>query len=171
MPEFRVGEGPRWIALAAAVLAVLAALCGLLSNLRVTQSTMAKSDAIIHTAQASDTYGEYESRSIKQHVYEAAVAAGARDPAKLQAIAQHESAGKEPLLKKAKALQEEALHDTERAEHLLHAHEVLEVATTLFEVAIVMVSIAALVGTRLLPLVAAIATGSGLIVGLYGMLS
>ena len=55
-----------------------------------------------------------------------------------------------------------------RAEHLLASHEILEVATTLFEIAIVLVSVSALVGTRLLPIVAGVLTASGLLIALRG---
>ena len=41
-------------------------------------------------------------------------------------------------------------------------HETIEVATTLFEVAIVLVSITALVGSRVLPVSAGIAAALGL---------
>ena len=171
MPELEVHhDGPRWIPVAAAVLALAAAVSGLLGNLRVTQSNSVKSDAIITATRAADTYNEYESRNIREKIYEAAVASGnARNPAPLQAIAEHERSFKAPLLAKAQALDEEARRAVERAEHLLTAHEILEIGTTLFEIAIVLVSIAALAGTRLLPLVAAIASGLGLVATAAGL--
>jgi hypothetical protein len=155
--------------MATALLALLAAVTGLLGNLRVTQANMAKSDAIIATTNAADAYNEYESRSIKEHIYEAAVAAGTtRDPKPLQQIAQHEASGKAVLLAKARALEKTAARFTERSEHILTSHEILEVGTTLFEIAIVLISVAALVGSRLLPITAAIAGAAGAVVGLYG---
>jgi hypothetical protein len=164
-------SSPRWIPIATALLALLAAVSGLLGNLRVTQANMAKSDATIATSHAADTYNEYESRSIKQHIYEAAIAAGTtRDPKPLQNIAQHESSGKAALLAKARAFGAEEKRLTERSEHILSSHEILEVATTLFEIAIVLISVAALVGSRLLPLSAAAAGIIGAIVGIIGFL-
>jgi hypothetical protein len=162
-------KAPRWIPMATALLALLAAVSGLLGNLRVTQANMAKSDAIIATTHAADTYNEYESRSIKEHIYEAAVAAGTtRDPKPLQLIAQHEASGKGPLLSKARAFEDAAQRFTERSGHILASHEILEVATTLFEIAIVLISVAALVGSRLLPITAGLAGLAGALVGVYG---
>ena len=162
-------KAPRWIPIATALLALLAAVTGLLGNLRVTQANFAKSNAIIATTHAADTYNEYESRSIKGHIYEAAIASGtARDPRALERIAEHESAGKPALLKKAKAFEVEAQQFSERSEHILTSHEILEVSTTLFEIAIVLISVAALVGSRLLPLTAGVAGVVGAVVGAIG---
>lgn len=164
--------GLRWVPLAAAVLAVLAAIGGFLANQRSTQALVAKNDAIVAVTRASDTYNEYESRSIKQHIYEAAIVAGrGGNVAKLHAVAAHESAAKGPVLEKARGYDEDAVRQNERSERLLHAHEILEIATTLFEIAIVLVSITALVGSRLLPIVSGGAAAIGVAVLIVGALS
>lgn len=165
-------HAPRWIPIAAAVLALLAASTGLIANLRVTQSSAAKSDAIIFITRAADTYNEFDSRSVRQHIYEAALE-GTTDPrhaAKLRSVAEHEKQEKAPLLEKARKLDERSREATERAEHILASHEILSVATTLFEIGIVLVSITALVGSRLLPVAAAIATAAGLVIAIRGLL-
>lgn len=162
-------KAPRWIPMATALLALLAAVTGLLGNLRVTQSNLAKSNAIIATTHAADTYNEYESRSIKEHIYEAALATGtAHDPKALAAIAKHEASGKGALLAKAHDFEAAAAFDSERSEHILTSHEILEVSTTLFEIAIVLISVSALVGSRLLPITAAVAGAIGAVVGVIG---
>ena len=160
----------RWIPICAAVLALLAASSGLLAGLRATQANAVKSDAIIYTERAVDTYNEYDGRAVRQHIYEAAIV-GTGDPkriARLRAVADHEKAEKAPLLEKARKLDEESRAATERAEHILKSHEILAVAATLFDVAIVLVSVSALVGSRLLPTMAAITTIVGLVIGLRG---
>ena len=171
MPEFEVHNGgPRWIPVAAAVLALAAAVSSLLGNLRATQSNAIKSDAVIAATRAADTYNEYESRNIREKIYEAAVAGGnVRDPAPLRAIAEHERSFKAPLLAKAQALDEETRRGVLRAEHLLTAHEIFEIGATMFEVAIVLISIAALAGTRLLPVAAAVASGIGAVATAAGL--
>jgi hypothetical protein len=163
---------PRWIPIAAAVLALLAASTGLVANLRVTQSSAAKSDAIIFITRAADTYGEYNSRSVRQHIYEAAAAGttDAKRAAHLLSIAEHEAQAKVPLLPEARKLDTQSREATTRAEHILISHEILEVATTLFEVAIVLVSVTALVGSRLLPIAAAVGTAVGIAIALRGLL-
>jgi hypothetical protein len=165
-------RAPRWIPIAAALLALFAASTGLVANLRVTQSSATKSDAIILATQAADTYNEYDVRSVKQHIYEAALE-GTSDPkhaARLRSVAEHENKSKAPLLAKARALDAESRKATARAEHILTSHEILAVATTLFEIAIVLVSVTALVGSRLLPAAAALATVVGIAIAVRGVL-
>lgn len=156
---------PRWIPLAAAILAVLAAISGFVSNLRATRALIAKNDSIVATARATDTYNEYEAGRIKYYIYQAAIDAGrGGDIAKLRGIANREANKGAPILAKARNYDANAMHENERSERLLFSHEVLEVATTLFEISIVLVSITALVGSRLLPIVAAVASGIGVII-------
>jgi hypothetical protein len=57
-----------------------------------------------------------------------------------------------------------------KSEHLMDQHETIEVGSTLFEVSIVLVSITALVGSRLLPVAAGCAAALGAASFIYGML-
>ena len=164
-------NAPRWISIAAAVLALLAASCGLMANLRVTLSNATRSNAIIDVTRAADAYNEYDGKAVRQHIYEAAII-GVSDPkrvARLRSVADHEAAGKAPLLAKAKALDKASREATDEADHILKSHEILEVATTLFEISIVLVSITALVGGRLLPICAGSATAIGIVIALIGL--
>jgi hypothetical protein len=158
-------EGPRWVPIAAAVLAVLAAVAGYFGNLRSTQALVAKNDSIVATTHASDTYAQYQAGRVKFYLAQTALDQGLNaggNRAKLQATAAHEASKGEPLLKKAAGFEAEAAHHNERSERLLDQHETIEVATTLFEVAIVLVSITALVGSRLLPVTAGVAALLGM---------
>ena len=161
---------PRWIPIAAAILALLAASTGLFANLRVTQSSATKTDGIIYTMRAADAYSEYDTRAVRQHIYEAQTitTTNAKILEKLKSTAKHESEEKAPLLKKARDLDKQAQAATAKAEHILASHEILEVATTLFEIAIVLVSITALAGSRVLPISAAIATAAGIVIAIRG---
>jgi hypothetical protein len=166
-------EGPRWIPVVAAALAVLAAVSGFLSNVRMTGALMAKNDAIVKTTLASDTYAEYQSSRIKFYIAQTAIDAGIGPSGhieKIRDVITHESAKKDPLLKKAQSFEKEAEAQNQLSERLLKSHEIIEVAVTLFEVSIVLVSITALVGSKLLPWVAGIASGAGLVILAVGLL-
>ncbi len=166
-------EGPRWVPVAAAALAVLAALSGYLSNLRSTGALIAKNDSIVAITRTSDTYNEFQAGRLKFYVSQSAIDAGVGPGGnlrRLKANAKRESAKGAPLLEKAARFEREAERDNARSEHLLAQHETIEVATTLFEVSIVLVSITALVGSRLLPIVAGAASGLGLLIFAYGLL-
>ncbi len=164
------GGGAKWVPVAAAILAVLSAVSGFLSNVRSTAALVAKNDAIVATAHASDTYAQYEAERQKFYAYQALIDAGiARNIGKLRATTSREAKKGPPLLAKAHAFEEEATRFNERSESLLGSHERIEVSATLFEVAIVLISISALVGSRILPMTAGIATAIGLAVFVIGL--
>jgi len=162
-------EGPRWIPVAAAVLAVLAALSGFVSNLRATAAVIEKNDAIVAVSRAADTWSEYEAERIKYYVYQSQIDGGNERP-KLRQTAAREAKKSPPIAARARAYEHDADEHNRASEHVLAQHETLEVATTLFEVAIVVVSISALVGSRLLHIVAAVAAAIGLAVFFAGLL-
>jgi hypothetical protein len=165
-------EGPGWVPLAAASLAVLAAVSGYFGNLRSTEALVAKNDAIVSTTRASDTWAQYQAERIKYYIAQTAldggVGPGANVP-RLKRNAAEEKAKAPPLMEKARAFEEEAKRDGERSERFLKQHETIEVGTTLFEVAIVLVSITVLVGSRLLPIVAGLAAAIGVVFFLLGL--
>jgi hypothetical protein len=166
-------EGPRWVPVAAAALAVLAALGGFLSNLRSTGALIAKNDSIVATTRASDTYNEYQASRLKFYVSQSQIDAGVGpggNIARLKDNVKRQAAKAPALLAKAREFEHEAERDNVRSEHLLAQHETIEVATTLFEVSIVLVSITALVGSRLLPIVAGVASALGIAIFSYGLL-
>jgi hypothetical protein len=165
-------EGPRWVPIAAAVLAVLAAVSSYFGNLRSTQALVAKNDAIVATTHASDTFAQYQAGRIKYYLAQTALDQGVNaggNARKLRSAAEHENAKGPELLETAKKFEEAAAHQTERSERLLNSHETIEVGTTLFEVGIVLVSITALVGSRLLPIVAGCAALLGMGFFLVGL--
>jgi hypothetical protein len=166
-----VREGtPSWIPVAAAILAVFAAVSGVLANLRTTAALVAKNDAIVATAHAADSWNEYEARSIKEHIDEVAtLTAPPKDVPRLRSLATHERVAAQPAMSRARGYEDEAERYNTRSERLIAAHEVLEVSTTLFEVSIVLVSMTALIRTRLLPIVAGIGALVGVVILLIGV--
>jgi hypothetical protein len=166
------GRGARWVPVAAAILAVLAAMTSLVTTQRSTLALVSKNQAILLTTKASDAYNEYEARSIKQHLYEALIAAGGvRNPAKLHAIARHESSAGVPVIAKAREFEHGAEAANEQSERALHSYERLEIGVTFLEIAIVLVSISALASTRFLTIVACAATIAGIALSLIGFFS
>jgi hypothetical protein len=165
--------GSRWVPVAAAVLAVLAAVSGFLANVRATQSLIAKNDSIVATTRASDTYNEYQAERLKFAIVESALEAGTAPPsnaAKLRATAAREAAKAPPLMTLAQSFEHRADDLDAKSEHLLSQHETLEIASTLFEVSIVLVSVTALVGSRVLPIAAGIASAVGALAFALGLL-
>ncbi len=164
-------HGAKWVPIAAAIIAVIAAFANLVASQRSTYALVAKNEALRLTTLASDSYNEYESRSIKQHIYEAQIASGnVRRVAPLQAIVVRERSEKAPILSKARAYERDAVRSNETSAHELHSYETMEIGITFLEIAIVLVSISALATTRLLTVIAAGAFGLGIVISLYGAL-
>ncbi len=164
--------GPSWVPIAAAVLAVLAAISGYFGNLRSTQALVEKNDAIVATTHASDTWSQYQSERVKYYIATTAIDQGVNgngNEDNLRRLADAEKTKAPPLMTRARAFEEEAKHHNERSERLLQQHETIEVGSTLFEVAIVLVSITALVGSRVLPYTAGAAAVLGMIFFLVGL--
>lgn len=155
--------GSRWMPIAAALVAVVAAMAGLASNQRATQALIAKNQAVLSFTRASDTYNYYQAKAIKEDVYVATSAVGNPGAAAaLRKVAEHEHTSKATVLAQARDLEKQADQDDDRSERLMHSHETIAIGVTFLEVAIVILSISSLVGTVVLPVIAAAATLTGL---------
>jgi uncharacterized protein DUF4337 len=67
-----IGWG-RYLALSTAIIAVLAAVASLVSGNFATHALLAKNDALLMQIKASDTWNEYQSKSLKIHLLEGGI--------------------------------------------------------------------------------------------------
>lgn len=123
-----------WVALSTAILAVLAAIAGLLSGMHANEAMMSQ-------IQASDQWAYYQAKSIKAAVLEAkttfASAETARDKEK---AAQYQEEQAE--------IKREAEHKQAEAKANFHKHEVFARNVTMFQIAIAIAAISALTKKR-----------------------
>ncbi|GEM_PF-2621041 len=159
----------RWMPIAAAAVAVLAALATMMSNQRANQAIIAKNQAIVSFTRASDTYNYYQAKSIKEEVYRATIMSRGSPLPQAQAIVDHEHASKQTVLSKAMALEKQAGREDDLSERYVHSYETLEIGVAFFEVAVVIFSISSLLQTLLLPAVAAVAALVGLGFSIAGL--
>jgi len=142
-------RGSRLVSLAAAIIAVLAALGALFTHHRAISALSAKNHAILLQARASDTYNRYEAGRVRAQVLEALIDAGSyRDEAaraRMESIVEKERAVYARDFTKAQDLETESNVSESRSEEFLKSYELLEVATSTFDISIVLVSISALV--------------------------
>jgi hypothetical protein len=181
MPEFNAGhaldeamerheqiaEGGILVPVAAAVIAVFAALATLFANHNSISGLAEKNEAILYQIRSADQYSYYESSRIKSHVYQAILGSGIVGAPDSRKQMTNTIAGEQA---KANRIQTKAQEDDVLAaehardsESYMKAYEKFEVATTLFEVSIVLVSITALMRTRAMLFVAAGATFVGIV--------
>jgi hypothetical protein len=165
--------GSRLVSLAAAIIAVLAALGTLFAHHRSISALSSKNQAILTQARASDTYNAYEAKQTRYNIYRALLASDlvrkAETRARLESVAESESVSAPPVLQRAKDLEKQALHEDERSDQIMKSYETLQFATTAFEISIVLVSISALAGARLLLPLGCVLSAFGLVLFVTGL--
>jgi predicted cobalt transporter CbtA len=142
----------RLVSLAAAIVAVLAALGTLVAHHRSVAALDEKNRAILAQERAFDAYNAYDAKQTRFTVYQAIVITGlVHDAAaleRLKAVAAEEHRSSPASLERARLFSAQAKEAEEHAEALLRSYETVQAATTFFEIAIVLVSIATLTGSR-----------------------
>jgi len=123
-----------WVALSTALLAVLAAIAGLLSGKHA-------NEAMINQIEASDQWSYYQAKSIKAAVLDAKIALSAmpseKDREKTAKYQEEES-----------EIKSEAEHKEAAAKSNFHKHEVFARGVTMFQIAIAIAAISALTKRR-----------------------
>ena len=123
-----------WVALSTAILAVLAAITGLLSGKHANEAMMSQ-------IEASDQWGYYQAKSIKASVLDAKIALSSApnesDPAK-----------RDRYEKEQEEIKTEAEHKQGEAKSNFHQHEVFARSVTMFQIAIAIAAISALTKKR-----------------------
>ena len=123
-----------WVALSTAILAVLAAIAGLLSGHHA-------NEAMMNQIEASDQWAFYQAKSIKASVLEAkmtlATAATEKDQEKATQYQEEQS-----------EIKREAEHKQAEAKANFHKHEVFARSVTMFQIAIAIAAVSALTKNR-----------------------
>jgi hypothetical protein len=138
-----------WVALSTAVLAVLAAIAGLLSGSHA-------NEAMMNQIEASDQWGYYQAKSIKASVLEAtmtlAPSATAQDKEKAEKYQEEQA-----------EIKREAEHKQADAKANFHKHEVFARSVTMFQIAIAIAAISALTGRQRFWIVSLVFGGAGVV--------
>jgi Domain of unknown function (DUF4337) len=156
----------------AAVIAVLAALGTLFAHHASIIALAAANQAVLAQGRATSGYTAYEATQVRYNVFQALLATGivreASARANLQSVAEGEKSASPPLLKKAQALEDQVARDEERSDVILRAYETLQLATTLFEVSIILVSLSALGTARIFLPIGTTLSAIGLVLLIIG---
>lgn len=163
----QVTQGERFIPVSTAIVAVLAALATLFSNHSSVTGLQARTQAGITQTKASDQYNYYESKRIKAEVSQALLEAGlinnSSARAGLRARIAKQSSDAAKVLQTAQAEEAQSEQELDAAERAMGSYEAHEIAATMFEVSIVLLSITALTHKfKGLLAIAGIGTAAGL---------
>jgi hypothetical protein len=142
-----------WVALSTAVLAVLAAIAGLLSGSHA-------NEAMMDQIQASDQWSYYQAKSIKSAVLDAKISPDEKDRAK---VAKYEEEQSE--------IKTEAEKKQSEARANFHRHEVFARGVTMFQIAIAVAAISALTRKRRFWIVSLVFGAAGCVFLALGMLA
>jgi hypothetical protein len=160
-------RAPSWIvglSLTTAMLAVFAAIASLLSGANSNEAILAKNEAVLHQAEASDQWTYYQSKSVKANLAELrADLAPQKDAAeRLRGEADRYRREGAEIEAKAHALEAKVEASNELAERLLALHHRFAISVTMFQIAIALCAIAALVRRRFLWLIGCVGGLGGL---------
>src|SRR5258707_8280228 len=123
-----------WVALSTAVLAVLAAIAGLLSGHHV-------NEAMMNQIEASDQWNYYQSKSIKASVLDAKMSlAGTPN--------ESDQSKRDRYEKEQEEIKSEAEHKEAAAKSNFRKHEIFAGGVTMFQIAIAIAAISALTRRR-----------------------
>ena len=123
-----------WVALSTAILAVLAAITGLLSGKHANEAMMSQ-------IEASDQWGYYQAKSIKASILDAKIALST-------APNESDAAKRDRYEKEQEEIKTEAEHKQTEARSNFHQHEVFARSVTMFQIAIAIAAISALTKKR-----------------------
>jgi hypothetical protein len=123
-----------WVALSTAILAVLAAIAGLLSGQHA-------NEAMMNQIEASDQWGYYQAKSIKAAVLDAKIAL-------LATPSEQDREKTAKYQKEESGIKSEAEHKEAAAKSNFHKHEVFARGVTMFQIAIAIAAISALTKRR-----------------------
>jgi len=162
-----------YLSLSTAIIAVFAAVASLESGANSNDAILEKNDAVLNQSRASDQWALYQAK-----VMRAAVASGESEFAastnpglaqKFQDEVTHLKAEQAPLEAKARALENDVETHNARAERFLERHHRFAISVTLFQIAVALSAIAALVKKKRLWLVALAASAGGLVLFVAGI--
>src|SRR5438046_10494056 len=123
-----------WVALSTAILAVLAAIAGLLSGRHV-------NEAMMNQIEASDQWSFYQAKSIKASVLDAKMSLAGTPNESDQSM-------RDRYTKEQEEIKSEAEHKETAAKKNFHKHEVFAGGVTMFQIAIAIPELSALTKRR-----------------------
>jgi Domain of unknown function (DUF4337) len=169
-----IERGNRAAALAAAIIAVLAALGALFAHHRSISALTAKSQAILLQARAAERRNSAEGKEIRSELYAAMLKAGiAQTPESrraLSSVVDREKDAAASANREADTFENESLDYDARSDVTMKSYEILQWATAIFDMSIVLVSISTLSRNMALLVAGGCLGGFGLILMIAGLL-
>ena len=142
-----------------AILAVIAATVGSLETLESGAAIGEKNEAVLRQSQASDKYAEYQAKSLKQKMYEIAIANGAPKAEEFGKNVERYAEESKDILKEAKEYEKQRDEKLKASNTHEERHHILTAGVTLLHVAIAVATVAIITKGQKWPWYVAIAMG------------
>jgi Domain of unknown function (DUF4337) len=146
-----------WVALSTAILAVLAAITGLLSGKHANEAMMSQ-------IEAADQWAYYQAKGIKAAVLDAKMTLSG-------SVTEQDQQKAEKYKEEQAEIQDEARHKEAEAKAHFHQHEILAHGVTFFQIAIAIAAISALTKRQRYWIVSMILGGIGCVLLVLGFLA
>jgi len=164
-----------YLSLSTAIIAVFAAVASLESGANSNDAILEKNDAVLNQSKASDAWALYQAKVIRAAVLQSEGEFAAPSNPELAGKFRDESARLKAeqagLESKARGLEEQVETHNARAERLLDRHHRFAIAVTLFQIAVALCAIAALMKKKPLWVVALGASAIGGVLFVLGFLA
>lgn len=164
-----------YLSLSTAIIAVFAAVASLESGANSNDAILEKNDAVLEQSKASDQWALYQAKVIRAEIlYAQSEFAATTNPElafKLREEGAHLKSEQAPLQAAARALEGRVETHNARSERLLERHHHFAIAVTLFQIAVALCAIAALMKKKPLWLVALGASAIGGVLFALGLLA
>jgi hypothetical protein len=152
-----------------AVMAVIAAIGASLETSEGDKTIVAKNDAVLEQAQATDQWNEFESKSVKKNIYQVAADQGGPKSAAYAKVVAQNTADQQKVMAEAKAFEAKRHEFSEVAEIHERRHGRLTIGSTLLHMAIAIATLSVILHRRWpwLTAMALTAVGLGIAVWAY----
>ncbi|GAC1574752.1 MAG: hypothetical protein NVS3B9_6780 [Candidatus Doudnabacteria bacterium] len=158
----------KFLALTTAIIAVLSAIATLQSGNYADRSLLEKNNAVLLQNKASDQWNYYEAKGVKKNVVEGF--AGQNPDAKSKAQIEKYAQQQNDIQKIAQSLEEGVKETNDKSEKLFEKHHTVALGVTLFQIAVALSAMSALLRTKNLWYLSIVSSLGGLALFLSGIL-
>lgn len=135
-----------WVSLSTTLMAIFAAIVGLNSEIFVTKTILTKNDAVLTQNKASDMWGYYQAKVIRENMYNIAYEITHNESFKTQSLRYNKE--KQQIKQKAEKLERKVEAYQEKSNHYFEKHHKFMISQIIIQLSIAVASISAITKRR-----------------------
>ncbi|HEX9503711.1 MAG TPA: DUF4337 domain-containing protein [Patescibacteria group bacterium] len=162
------GSWSKYLALTTAVIAVLSAIAALQSGNFADRALLEKNNAVLFQSKASDQWNYYQAKGVKKNVAEGF--AGQTPDAKVKQQIDKYAQEQKAIQQQAQTFEEQVKNSSEKSDHLFEKHHTIAFGVTLFQIAVALSAMSALMRRKSLWYLSILSAIGGVSLLVYGIL-